>query len=165
MPIYIISDAERDNKRELEKAVREFAAKKQNNMAGYSKTPFVKKMGFKDGMRAILINAPQESKKLFDKVPVSFVLKLSGKFDYIHLFATDEKHLTIYFGRVKNFLKPDGILWVSWPKSGKLGTNLNGNKVRDIGLAAGLVDIKVAAVDDIWSGLKFMYRLKDRQNP
>ena len=131
-------------------------------MAGYSKTPLVKKMGIKEGMRGIFVHASEEVRKLFEHAPAHFAKKLSGDFDYIHLFTTTEKQLKTDFIKVKKFLKPSGILWVSWPKAGKLGTNLNGNKVRDIGLADGLVDIKVAAVDDTWSGLKFMYRLKDR---
>lgn len=136
--------------------------KSNNNMAGYSKTPLLKKMGIKEDMRGIFVRVPQEVWKLFEKAPIYFAKKLSGDFDYIHLFATDDRQLKIDFGKAKKFLKFDGMLWVSWPKSGKLGTNLNENKVRDIGLAAGMVDIKVAAIDEIWSGLKFVYRLKDR---
>lgn len=131
-------------------------------MAGYSKTPFIKKMGIQEGMRGIFIHAPKEALKLFEKAPIHFIKKLSGTFDYIHLFAIDTNNLKTEFIKAKKFLKSDGILWVSWPKSGKLGTNLNENKVRDTGLEAGLVDVKVAAIDDIWSGLKFVYRLKDR---
>ena len=130
--------------------------------AGYSKTPFIKKMGVKEGMRGILLRAPREALRLFKEVSPGFAKALSGKFDYIHLFSKDEKILKKDFPRVKRFLKPGGIFWVSWPKSGKLGTDLNESKVQAIGLAAGLVDIKVAALDETWSGLKFVYRLKDR---
>lgn len=132
-------------------------------MAGYSKTPLIKKMGIKQGMRGIFVRTSEEVRKLFERAPLDVAKKLSGDFDYIHLFAKDEKNLKIDFLKVKKFLKLDGVLWVSWPKSGKLGTDLNENKVRDIGLVAGLVDVKVAAIDDTWSGLKFVYRIKDRQ--
>lgn len=131
-------------------------------MAGYSKTPLVKKMGIKQGMRGIFISAPKDVLKLFKSAPIDIREKLAGDFDYIHLFSKSKKELKIDFPHVQKFLKANGIFWVSWPKSGKLGTDLNENKVREIGLAIGLVDDKVAAIDDIWSGLKFVYRLKDR---
>lgn len=131
-------------------------------MTGYSKASLIKKMGIKQGMRGIFVCLPKEVRGLFEQAPLNVAKKLSGNFDYIHLFSKDEADLRIDFLKVKKFLKLDGILWISWPKSGKLGTNLNENKVRNIGLANGLVDIKVAAIDDIWSGLKFVYRLRDR---
>lgn len=131
-------------------------------MAGYSKTPLIKKMGIKKGMRGIFVRAPEEAWKLFRRAPLDFTKKLSGHFDYIHLFAIREKDLRSDLRKSKTHLSPDGMLWASWPKSGKLGTDLNENKVRDIGLALGLVDIKVAAIDETWSGLKFVYRIKDR---
>src|SRR3989344_8831351 len=127
-------------------------------MAGYSKTPFIKKMGMKESMRGVLVHAPKEVLNLFERAPIDFTKALSGKFDYIHLFSKDEKSLKSNFPRIKKFLKTDSICWVSWPKSRKLGTDLDGNKVRRIGLATGLVDVKVAAIDDTWSGLKFVYR-------
>lgn len=133
-------------------------------MAGYSKTPLVKKMGIKEGMRGIIMHAPKEVRKLFKRAPVHFAKILSGDFDYIHIFTINERHLRTEFIKAKNVLKHDGRLWVSWPKSGKLDTNLNENKIRDIGLAVGLVDIKVAEINDVWSGLKFVYRLKDRKS-
>ncbi len=119
-------------------------------------------MGIKEGMRGIVIAVPNDVLKLFKSAPLDIREKLADDFDYIHLFSKDEKELRMDVPNVKKFLKTNGILWVSWPKSGKLNTNLNENTVRDIGLASGLVDIKVAAIDDTWSGLKFMYRLKDR---
>lgn len=131
-------------------------------MAGYSRTPLIEKMGIKQGMRGIFVHIPEGVQNLFESVPLDVIKNLSGDFDYIHLFVEDEKKLKIDFPKVKNFLKKDGILWVSWPKSGKLGTDLNENKVRDIGLFSGLVDVKVVAIDDTWSGLKFVYRIKDR---
>ncbi len=132
-------------------------------MTGYSKTPLVKKMGIREGMRGIFLHMPGEVQKLFKSAQLAVAKELSGDFDYIHFFAKDTKSMTRDFRRVKKFLKKDGILWVSWPKSGKLGTDLNKNIIRDTGLALGLVDVKVAAINDTWSGLKFVYRLKDRE--
>lgn len=131
-------------------------------MAGYSKTPLLKKLGIKEGMRAFFLHMPEDVGKLFQDSPLSVASKLSGRFDYIHIFSVYDKDLKPDFLKAKKVLQPDGLLWVSWPKSGKLGTDLNENKIRDIGLKAGLVDVKVAAVDETWSGLKFVYRLKDR---
>lgn len=132
-------------------------------MAGYSKTPLVKKIGIQAGMRGICLHIPPEVRRLFAPAPIQFAKKLSGTFDYIHLFSTDPRALHKDFVQAKKFLKPAGMLWVSWPKAGKLGTSINENTVREIGLAAGLVDIKVAAIDALWSGLKFVYRLSDRK--
>lgn len=131
-------------------------------MAGYSGTPLIKKLGIKKGMRAAFISMPREVTRLLKSSPAPARSALYGKLDYIHIFVTDEKKLETGLPKAKRCLKPDGILWISWPKSGKLGTNLNENKVRDVGLFAGLVDVKVAAINDTWSGLKFVYRLKDR---
>jgi hypothetical protein len=120
-------------------------------------------MGIKEGMRGIFLHTPEDVWKLFQNSPLTVANRLSGSFDYIHIFSVYEKDLAADFPKAKKELQPNGILWVSWPKSGKLGTDLNENKIRDIGLKAGLVDVKVAAVDDTWSALKFVYRLRDRQ--
>lgn len=133
-------------------------------MVGYSGTPLLKKMGIKQGMRGVFVGAPNEALDLFRSVPFCDEKELSGEFDYIHVFANSETGLRTDFSRAKNCLRSDGLLWVSWPKSGKLGTDLSENKVREIGLAYGLVDVKVAAIDDVWSGLKFVFRLKDRHS-
>ncbi len=83
--------------------------------------------------------------------------------DFIHLFVSERKKFEKEFLKLKPELKKDGMLWVSWPKkSSKVLSDLDENFIRDFGLAKGLVDVKVCAVDEIWSGLKFMYRVKDR---
>ena len=83
--------------------------------------------------------------------------------DFVHLFVTEKKIFEKEFLKYKKFLKRDGMLWVSWPKkSAKVPTDLDENSIRDFGLNNGLVDVKVCAVDDVWSGLKFVFRLKDR---
>ncbi|PYS70429.1 MAG: hypothetical protein DMF73_12885 [Acidobacteria bacterium] len=79
------------------------------------------------------------------------------------VFVISQKDLTIAFAQYSRKIKPNGMLWMSWPKkTSGVQTDLTENIVRDIGLAVGLVDVKVCAVDDVWSGLKFVYRLKDR---
>jgi hypothetical protein len=87
--------------------------------------------------------------------------KLGIKAGMIHYYTDSKSDLEKQFPALKKLLAADGTLWISWPK-GKT-TDLNGNIVRDIGLKNGLVDVKVIAVDEIWSGLKFVYRLKDRK--
>ena len=83
--------------------------------------------------------------------------------DFIHVFSTSQSELRRSFPSLKKRLEKNGLIWVSWPKgASKIETDLDGNHVREIGLKNGLVDVKVCAVDDDWSGLKFVYRLKDR---
>lgn len=134
-------------------------------MAGYSQTPLIKKLGIKPGARVIFINEPVSIYKAFGQVPtgIKTTKKLTGGFDYIHFFAMDNESLSAFFKSVKKFLKKDGALWISWPKkSSGINTDLNENAIREAGLKNGLVDVKVAAIDDTWSGLKFVYRVKDR---
>jgi len=86
-----------------------------------------------------------------------------GSTDFIHFFATRRRQLEQKFAALKKALAKDGMLWISWPKgSSGVATDLNENVVREIGLARGLVDVKVCAIDSVWSGLKFVYRLRDR---
>ena len=89
--------------------------------------------------------------------------KLTGKFDFIHLFVKDQKSLSGLLRKSRKFLESNGMIWVSWPKrSSGVETDLNENIVRDHGLRSGLVDIKVCAVDDTWSALKFVIPLSER---
>jgi hypothetical protein len=96
------------------------------------------------------------------------LVKGGGKppYDFIHLFAKSVKELERFLPECKEALKKDGMLWISWYKksSGK-NTDLTESGVRDAGLAIGLVDVKICAVNEDWSGLKFVYRLKDRGAP
>lgn len=88
---------------------------------------------------------------------------LTGSFDLIHFFTEEEKQLTSKIPQLKKHLSPAGSLWISWPKkTSGIKTTLDENKIRSIGLKNGLVDVKVCAVNDTWSGLKFVFRLKDR---
>lgn len=127
---------------------------KSNNMAGYSGTPLVKKLGIKPGMRCLAVDPPKDYFK-FEKAIKDL--------DFIHIFSKDFKGFSKLFLSNKKLLKKDGMMWVSWPKkSSKVQTDLDENIIRDFGLKNGLVDVKVCAVDDTWSGLKFVYRLSDR---
>jgi len=134
-------------------------------MAGYSGTPLAKKLGIKDKFRVRLLESPAEVRKELKPALAQCELVNDGKgqVDFAMMFTKSSSHLSGEFAALAKCLTPTGMLWVSWPKktSGVL-TDLNENKVRDIGLAAGLVDVKVCAITDIWSGLKFVRRLKDR---
>jgi len=131
-------------------------------MAGYSKRPLAEKLGIKPGMRVWILNAPDGYLDVL-KLPGGKPRKTGGALDFIQVFATDRKTLEDGFPRFAQTLTEGGMLWVSWPKGvSKVLTNLNENVVRDIGLANRLVDVKVCAVDEVWSGLKFVRRLKDR---
>ena len=135
-------------------------------MAGYSKTPLVKKLGIKPGFRLIILNAPKNYGQTLGELPANVTVAdtLVGPFDFIHFFITQREALVNEFPRLKQALAPDGMLWISWPKrSAKVETDLTEDIIRAVGLDNGLVDVKVAAVDEVWSGLKFVYRLKDRK--
>jgi len=134
-------------------------------MPGYSGTPLPKKLGFKDGFSVRLLDAPADVRAQL-KTPLSACTAVSDEnspLDFAMLFAKSKADLAKEFKRLSKQLTPAGMLWVSWPKkSSGVATDLDGNIVRDIGLAAGLVDVKVCAVTNVWSGLKFVRRVKDR---
>jgi hypothetical protein len=132
---------------------------------GYSGTPLVKKLGIKENYDCLLFQIPDHYFDLLYNLPdgATFSEETVGKYDFIHAFFTKETNLLSHWNQLKAALKPDGTFWVSWPKgSSKLDKDINENDVRRIGLQGGLVDVKVCAVDQDWSGLKFMYRKKDR---
>ena len=136
-------------------------------MAGYSATPLAKKLGIKEGFSIALHNAPEYYWDLFTDLPGNLDI-CNGlgedKQDFIHIFCTDLEELVSVASPYKEMLKMDGILWVSWPKgTSKIQTDLKREPVRDHLLSLGLVDTKVAAIDEDWSGLKFVYRLRDRK--
>ena len=133
---------------------------------GYSGTPLAKKLGIKEGYSVVLANEPDHYILLFEAMPeVNYVMKPSEKtIDFIHLFCTTKIDFERQSLELKPALKMTGMLWVSWPKgSSKIETDLSRDYIRDYLLANGLVDVKVCAVDQDWSGLKFMYRIKDRR--
>jgi hypothetical protein len=134
-------------------------------MAGYSGTPLVKKLGIKENFRVALVGAPDGFRGELVGLPdgVSFVTSVQGQLDFIMFFATKQSELVRNFSRLAIKLKPTGMLWIAWPKKASgVTTDLSDSVVRETGLNAGLVDVKVCAVNEIWSGLKFVIRVKDR---
>lgn len=135
-------------------------------MAGYSGTPLPKKLGIKEGFRVALHAVPAEvAADLRDSFSECKVLnKPSAPLDFAMLFTKTRSELSLLLPIYSKQLAPAGILWVSWPKkSSRVACDINENDVRDIGLGLGLVDVKVCAVNDIWSGLKFVIPVKDRK--
>jgi len=131
-------------------------------MAGYSGTPLPKKLGIKENFRTMLVGMPASVRKEL-KSALAACKEEKRALDFAMLFVTRQSELKQQFLRVANQLAPAGMLWVSWPKkSSGVASDLDENLVRNIGLAAGLVDVKVCAVDEVWSGLKFVIRVKDR---
>ena len=134
-------------------------------MAGYSGTPLPKKLGIKPGFKVALPDLPPEV-KLELKTALTECQDASSvktALDFVLLPSKSQSDLKKKFPQCPKRLAPAGMLWVSWPKkSSRLATDLDENKVREIGLAAGLVDVKVCAINPVWSGLKFVIRVKDR---
>lgn len=134
-------------------------------MAGYSGTPLPKKLGIKEGSRVALVNAPKDFQSELGELPddVQFIKRPAKSLDIILLFVLTERELTRNFAKLAATLVSNGMIWIAWPKkSSGVVTDLSEPRVRQIGLDAGLVDVKICAIDDTWSGLKFVYRLKDR---
>lgn len=117
--------------------------------------PVSKKMGIKDGMRAIFIDAPTEAIEAIELPNLEIALELTGTFDYIHLFSKNQETLKKHFPEIKTHLKPSGMLWVSWPKNGQLETDLSLPKIINIVYSFGLVESTALSVDATLSALKF----------
>lgn len=134
-------------------------------LAGYSKISLQDKLGIKPDHKVYFHNAPENLPELLGELPQSTIVEkgLTADYDFIHFFTRSHDELQAQFPVFKAALKMNGMLWISWPKkASKVVTDLNENIVRDIGLNGGMVDIKVCAVDEIWSGLKFVVPVKDR---
>jgi hypothetical protein len=134
-------------------------------MPGYSGTPLPKKLGIKAEARVCLVDAPADALAELSAALAECDQVSNGKapLDFAMVFTKSKAALAKDFNRMSKQLSPAGMLWVSWPKkSSGVATDLNENIVREIGLAAGLVDVKVCAVTEVWSGLKFVRRVKDR---
>jgi hypothetical protein len=130
----------------------------------YSKTPLAKKLGIKANQRIAILCASNDYVRTVS-LPgrVSVGHRLTKDMDYVQIFEKSKTKLEKDLIRAKKAIKPSGAIWVSWPKqSSHLKTDLDGNIVREIGLKSGLVDVKICAIDENWSGLKFVFRLKDR---
>jgi hypothetical protein len=134
-------------------------------MPGYSGTPLAKKLGIKPGFRVHLANVPVDVRaELSEALAECSILKQAEELDFAMLFTKSRTQLTKEFSRLAKLLTPAGMLWVSWPKkSSGVTTDVDEHGVRETGLEAGLVDVKVCAVTDVWSGLKFVRRVKDRK--
>jgi hypothetical protein len=134
-------------------------------MAGYSGTPLAKKLGLKEGQRIALHGAPDGFLRTLDPLPAGLVWRadLRAPVDGVLLFVPMVAALEAALLAAASALTPAGMLWVAWPKrAAKVPTDLTEDRVRAFGLAAGLVDVKVCAISEIWSGLKFVRRLEDR---
>ncbi len=129
--------------------------------AGYSGTPLAKKLGIKPGHRIYVKNQPDNYSELIAPVPESVTIskRLSGRFDMIHFFTRKESELSSHLKKLMIQIEQDGMIWISWPKkASKVNTDVTEDTIRKIAIPIGLVDIKVCAVDDIWSGLKLVIR-------
>ena len=135
-------------------------------MAGYSGTPLVKKLGIKPGAKLFLVGAPAEYLKWVAPLPkdVTVLTRMSGQIDFVHLFSTQKLHLGKTLRTCLAKLKPNAMIWVSWPKkASKVPTDITEDTIRELALPLGLVDIKVCAVDEVWSGLKLVLRKENRK--
>ncbi|HXJ31810.1 MAG TPA: DUF3052 domain-containing protein [Gemmatimonadales bacterium] len=134
--------------------------------AGYSGKRLVDKLGIKPGMGLAIIGAPRGYRSTLGALPagVTVVAAPRGMLPLVHFFTTKRSLLERRFPALKRVLAQDGALWVSWPKkSSGVATDLTEDVVREVALAGGLVDVKVCAVDEVWSALKLVRRLKDRR--
>ena len=132
-------------------------------MAGYSGTPLPKKLGIKQQFRVAFLDLPGDVKAELASALANCNVGKDGPLDFVMIFVKSAAELKKQFPRFAKHLAPTGMLWVSWPKKASgVATDLDENEVRRIGLEAGLVDVKVCAVNEIWSGLKFVIRVKDR---
>jgi hypothetical protein len=136
-------------------------------VAGYSGTALAKKLGIKVGGRVFARGAPSNYKKLLIPLPdgVAIVARMSADTDIAHLFATRRADLAREVKAVLGKMPQDGAIWVSWPKkSSRVPTDITEDTIREIALPLGLVDIKVCAVDEVWSGLKLVIRRENRKS-
>lgn len=135
---------------------------------GYSGTPLAKKLGIVAGTRVVARNAPAAYEQLVAPLPpgVSIGPSVTRSTDLIHVFVVDRSSLEKELTSLRRAIKPDGVIWVSWPKkSAKVSTDLTEDTIREICLPLGLVDVKVCAVNEIWSGLKLVIRKELRHDP
>jgi hypothetical protein len=135
-------------------------------MAGYSGTPLAKKLGIKGGSRIFLLNAPGNYLQLVSPLPegVQVAPQITSHTDVIHIFSTKKEELSQALHTCLEKMRSNGVIWASWPKkSSKVPTDITEDTIREVALPLGLVDIKVCAVDDVWSGLKLVIRKEKRK--
>ncbi len=134
-------------------------------MAGYSGTPLVKKIGIKENHRVLLLGAPDGFGQTLGELPkgVKIIKSAAAPINVVVGFAKTRSDVAARFSSTMDHLDTAGMIWIGWPKkASKIVTELDENVVREIGLARGLVDIKVCAIDEVWSGLKFVIRKENR---
>jgi hypothetical protein len=134
-------------------------------MAGYSGTPLAKKLGIKPGARIFLSGAPVNYRALVAPLPADAkcVARLDTKTDVVHHFSTKKSELSRFLRASVRKIRSDAAIWVSWPKrASRVATDITEDTIRAIALPLGLVDIKVCAVDEVWSGLKLVIRKENR---
>ena len=120
------------------------------------------KMGVKENSRAVFVNAQKEALENINLPTLKIQEKMEDELDYIHLFVKTQTEFITYFPKLKQHLKLNGMLWVSWPKGGKLGTDLNIKSIIKLGYDFGLVESTCLSINDIWSGLKFTHPKKGK---
>src|SRR5258706_6854458 len=133
---------------------------------GYSGTLLAKKLGIKSPLKLLTINAPQEYASWLGELPegVTLITKAKKPIEAVHVFTTESAFLDAMLSKLRNELKQDGFVWVSWPKkSAKVPTDITEDTIREIALPLGFVDIKVCAVSEVWSGLKLVIRVSERK--
>lgn len=132
----------------------------------YSATPLVQKLGIRDGFRIAAINPPARYWELLGPLPegVSVERPASGAgLDLVHLFVRDRRELVPWLRKLRRHIAPHGTIWISWPRRGsRVATNLNRGIVRSLAVRNGLVDTKICNFDEVWSGLKFIARVRKR---
>lgn len=134
-------------------------------MAGYSGTPLAKKLGIKPGFRIAAPGAPKNFRELLEPLPENVVFVEDLDVDLIHFFSKERCELESALPRFLAAMPPDGTIWISWPKkASKVATDITEDVIRDVALPLGLVDVKVCAIDEIWSGLKLVIRKENRKS-
>ena len=144
--------------------------------AGYSGTPLAKKLGIKGGMTVLAVDAPDNFVELLHPLPENVEIidvsgakmqkpaRSKGEIDFVHIFTNSRDELFKTVSAARHLIKQDGMIWVSWyKKSAKLPTEITEDTVREAAFPVGLVDVKVCAVDERWSGLKLVIRKENRQ--
>ncbi|MDE2635151.1 MAG: DUF3052 domain-containing protein [Chloroflexota bacterium] len=134
--------------------------------AGYSGRPLIKKLGIKSGNRVALLRAPAQYLELLGDLPPDVAIDFElggGDYDFVQAFFQWRADYAAEFASIKSAIHKHGMIWISWyKKAAKMPTDISEDIVREVALAGGLVDVKVAAIDAQWSGLKLVYRRKDR---
>ena len=132
--------------------------------SGYSSKPLTDKLGLKRGMQALFADAPDGYVESLETAGVVVLSRLSKDFDFAQVFTTQRDHLASLLQSLRPLMHSSSIVWVSWPKQGAANkmlamlSNITEDVIRDIALPMGLVDVKVCAIDDVWSGLKLVIR-------